>query len=304
MSDQQKLRKMLEMLLLLSGNIRYTKAQLADKYDISERTVYRYLETFQEAGLVIRQEAGRVSIDRCQSEFKEISELLHFSEEEAYILGKAIHAIDDTTVIKSNLVKKLYSLYDFKRVAHTVVKRSHAENVHQVLEAIERRRQVRLLGYRSASSNGITDRLVEPFDFTTNYISVWCYEPVTGQNKLFKTSRIGRVEVTDEPWHHQAFHDAGFMDVFRISSGEQIPVRLELSLRAKSLLEEEYPLAEQFIQPVGNGRYLFEASVCSFDGVGRFVLGLCTEVRVLEPTALSLYLAEKIRQSFFGVDTR
>jgi len=38
--------------------------------------------------------------------------------------------------------------------------------------------------------------------------------------------------------------------------------------------------------------------------VGRFVLGLCTEVRVLEPTALSLYLAEKIRQSFFDVDTR
>ena len=289
---------MLEMLLLLSGNMRYSKTQLAEKYDMSERTVYRYLETFKEAGLVIRQDDGYVNIDRCQSEFKDISELLHFSEEEAYILGKAIHAIDDTNLIKSNLIKKLYSLYDFKRVADTVVKKEYAENVHQILDAIQNKRQVTFINYQSASSNMITDRLVEPFDFTTNYISVWCYEPESGQNKLFKTSRIGRVDVTNLSWRHQPLHDAGFMDVFRISSNEKITVKLELTLRAKNLLIEEYPLAEQYLQPLANGQYLFDGYVCTFDGVSRFVLGLCSEVKVIEPPSMLVFIKQKIKQSF------
>jgi len=295
MSDQAKFKKMLEMLLLLSGKRLYSVRELAEKYGISERTIYRYLDTFREAGLVMDGHDGLFRIDKCSSEFKEISELLHFSEEEAYILGKAIHAIDDTNLIKSNLVKKLYSLYDFKRVADTVVKKEHAENVHKLLEAIQTKRQVRLVDYQSASSNAITDRLVEPFDFTTNYISMWCYEPSSGLNKLFKTSRVGRVEITDQPWQHQQRHDAGFIDVFRISSNERIAVKLKLTLRAKSLLEEEYPLAEKHITPLPNGYYLFNDNVCAFDGVGRFAMGLCNEVEILAPEELKGFVKERLR---------
>lgn len=281
--------------MLLSGNRLYSVNELAGKYGTSERTIYRYLDTFREAGLVMDGHDGQFRIDKQSSEFKEISELLHFSEEEAYILGKAIHAIDDTSVIKANLVKKLYSLYDFKRVADTVVKKEHAENVHRLLEAITTKRQVRLVNYQSASSNAIGDRLVEPFDFTTNYISVWCYEPASGQTKLFKTSRVGKVEISDQPWQHQPLHDAGFIDVFRISSSERIAVQLKLTLRAKSLLEEEYPLAEKHIAPLPNGGYLFDGPVCAFDGVARFAMGLCNEVEIVAPEALKVFVRERLR---------
>jgi predicted DNA-binding transcriptional regulator YafY len=120
MNDQAKLSKMLEMILPLAGNAGYSKKQIADKFQISERTVYRYLETFRQAGLVLDLQNGYYRIDRNNSEFKDISQLLHFSKEEGYILSKAIHAIDDNHVIKSNLVKKLYALYDFDRVAQTM----------------------------------------------------------------------------------------------------------------------------------------------------------------------------------------
>ncbi len=299
MNDQAKLSKMLEMILLLAGNAGYSKKQIADKFQISERTVYRYLETFRQAGLVLDLQNGYYRIDRNNSEFKDISQLLHFSKEEGYILSKAIHAIDDNHVIKSNLVKKLYALYDFDRVAQTIVKKEHSENVHLLMQAIKNKKQVKLIGYRSANSNKINDRIIEPFGFSTNYIDVWGYEPSTNENKLFKTARIEKVNVLTNDWQNASKHDSGFIDVFRISSQQQIKVKLELTLRAMSLLIEEYPLAEQYISPKGNEHYLFDGVVCNFEGVSRFIMGLCNEVKIIEPNDLKVFIRNKTAQCSF-----
>jgi hypothetical protein len=99
--------------------------------------------------------------------------------------------------------------------------------------------------YSSANSHEMTDRLVEPFAFTTNYIQIWAYESATKENKLFKVTRIGEVEVLNESWANQAKHQVGFIDCFRISSHDLYPVKLKLGMRAAQLLTEEYPLAEK-----------------------------------------------------------
>lgn len=298
MSNQASLEKMLEILLLISGNLRYSIKDIAEKFSITERTAYRYVDTFKSAGLVISSHEGYIQVDKLNSDFKRISDLLHFSEEEAYILSKAIHAIDDTHIIKSNLVKKLYALYDFDRVANTIVKQEHSKNVHRLLQAIKEKKQVSLINYQSAHSGIIANRLLEPFDFTTNYISVWCFEPQTKENKLFKTARIGEVQVLEQNWQHESLHNAGFIDVFRISSTEKIPVRLELSLRAKNLLEEEYPLSEQFIKKLQD-LWVYDGFVCNFEGVSRFVLGLCSEVKIIEPAELKQFINERLKTATF-----
>jgi predicted DNA-binding transcriptional regulator YafY len=294
MTDQKKLRKMLEILLLISGNIKYTKKYLCQKFNTSERTIYRYFETFRQVGFVLENNDGYYHINKNQSTCRDISELLHFSEEEAYILSKAIHSVDDNNTIKSNLVKKLYALYDFDRVAKTIVKKEHSENVHAIIHAFKEKKQVVLKNYVSASSNRVSDRLVEPFDFTTNYISVWCYEPGSQANKLFKTARIGKVETTQNPWQNEDKHKQALMDVFRISSHEKIPVKLLLNTRAASLLTEEYPMAEEFMQPTKNDKYLFDGWVCSFEGIGRFILGLPGEIEIINPATLKTYLTKRI----------
>ena len=55
---------------------------------------------------------------------------------------------------------------------------------------------------QSPHGGEVRDRRVEPFAFTTNYVQVWCYDPEAGACKLFKTSRIGSVELTAEAWEH------------------------------------------------------------------------------------------------------
>ena len=136
---------------------------------------------------------------------------------------------------------------------------------------------------------------MEPFAFTTNYVQVWCYDPEAGACKLFKTSRIGSVELTAEAWEHGAEHREGFIDVFRMHGGARHRVRLELGLLAYNLLCEEYPLAERDVRPLGRGRWLLDTEVAGFAGVGRFVVGLLDDIRIVDSPELTTYIHNYIR---------
>ncbi|HOW31187.1 MAG TPA: WYL domain-containing protein [Bacteroidales bacterium] len=293
MDDHAKFERMLRMLMTLSGVKGFTVNELSSRFEMSERSVMRYLSTFRSAGFVIDRNDGTYRIMKVEKPFKEISELLHFSEEEAYILTRAIHSIDDNNLLKTNLINKLYSLYNFDRVVETVVKPENTRTVHQLIGAIREKRQVLLRQYRSSHGRIVRDRLVEPFDFTTNYQFVWAFEPESRICKLFKTSRIGGVQVLEKGFENEDLHEKEPVDVFRISSKEQVKVVLQLSLRAFNLLIEEFPLAEQYVKSVDDNFWHFEAMVCGFEGVGRFVLGLIDEVEVIEPESLIKYLQEK-----------
>lgn len=296
MDEQDKLLRLLEMLVYLSSGIRRSISEIGERFDISERTAYRYLRTFREAGFIIdTPHDGLYQIEKTSPYFSEISELLHFSREEAYILQQAIHSISDENLLKQKLVKKLYSIYDFDRVVDTVVKPENSENIHNLILAIKSRRCVILKGYQSANSNIERDRHVEPFSFTTNYVATWAYDLEDGCCKTFKNSRISSIVILKEGWTHQSEHRILPIDVFRISGEEEINVRLELSIRASELLKEEYPMAEKYITEKENGTIEFAAPVYSLEGVGRFVLELSQEIRVIEPQMLKEFIQKKAK---------
>jgi predicted DNA-binding transcriptional regulator YafY len=296
MKEHAKLDRLIHILLTLAGVRNISVDELCERFDISRRTVHRYFSTFREAGFVVECIDGRYRIPKIGNPFKELSDLLHFSEEEAYVLTQAIHSIDDTNILKSNLIKKLYSIYDFKRVADSIVKPENSLTIHALIEAITDKKQVLLRRYRSAHGNIVRDRMVEPFDFTTNYICLWAYEPESGQCKLFKTARIGSVEIMVNNFLYEDRHIKLPEDVFRISSSHKTKVKLCMSLRAYNLLIEEYPLAQKFTIPLADNLWQFETEVCSFEGVGRFVMGLTDEVKSIEPEQFRSYLRERIKK--------
>ncbi len=297
MNDQEKLRRILEIMIYLSSGIKRSITEISERFEISERTAFRYIQTFREAGFVIHKPSdGFYQISKDSPYFREISELLHFSVEEAMILQKTIHSISDENLLKRNLIKKLYALYDFDGVVNTIVKQEYSENIHQLIRAIKFKNKVVLKEYQSANSNEARDRIVEPFGFTTNYIAIWAFDINEKCCKTFKNTRIGEVQILTERWENETKHRKQPMDVFRISCEKQFPVKIKLSIRACELLKEEYPLAEEFISPVNDNGFLFEAKVCSYEGVGRFVMGLYDEITVIEPDGFKRFLKEKAKK--------
>ncbi|MFI3280290.1 MAG: WYL domain-containing protein [Rikenellaceae bacterium] len=294
--DQPKIERLLRLMKLLTANNSYSVDELADRLDMSRRTVYRYIDTFRQAGFVIKRRGEYIRLDKESPYFKDISQLVHFTEEEAIILRRAIENIDDTNLLKHNLKSKLYSVYDSGVLADTVVKGKNSSNVHTLIEAIEQRQRVHLRGYQSAHGGVVRDRWVEPFAFTTNYVQVWCYDLDDGVNKLFKLSRIGSVELSSEEWEFAAEHREGFIDIFRINSDRPQRVKLELGILAYNLLLEEYPLSERDLSPLGDDRYLLDTLVSGYRGVGRFVVGLLDDIEVVDSPEFVEYLKNYIKK--------
>ncbi len=288
--DQPKIERLLRLMKLLTANVTYSVDDIAERLGMSRRTVYRYIDTFRDAGFLIKKSGDCIRLDKESPHFKDISQLVHFTEEEASILKSAIESIDDTNLLKQNLKRKLYSVYDNKLLADTVVKGKNATNVRSLLDAIEQHRQVVLCRYQSGHGGKVRDRKVEPFAFTTNYVQVWCFDPSDGACKLFKTSRIGSVEILDAEWEHESAHIEGFIDIFRMNGKSRTPIRLELGLMAYNLLIEEHPLAERDTKPLGENRWLLETEVASMQGVGRFVAGLLDDIHIIDSPELQEYI--------------
>lgn len=294
--DQPKIERMLRLMKMLTANTSYTVDELAERLSMSRRTIYRYIDTFREAGFVIKKSDNHIRLDKASPHFKDISQLVHFTEEEAVILKRAIESIDDTNMLKLNLKRKLYSVYDNKILADTIVRGSNAATVHALIEAIEGEQQVILHNYRSSHGGVVRDRRVEPFAFTTNYVQVWCYDTESNSCKLFKLSRIGSAEILDTVWQHKAEHKRDTIDIFRMNGTERHRVRLELGMLAHNLLIEEYPLAEAHLTPIDKEHWLLDTEVASYAGVARFVVGLMDDIRIVDTPDLERYISSYVER--------
>lgn len=288
--DQPKIERMLRLMKMMAGNRNYTIDELAEKLGTSYRSIYRYIDTFKDCGFVVNKVRSNVyKLGKLPKSYVELKNLIYFSEEEAYVVNGLINSLDATNMLKANLKKKLSAIYDSTSIVKYVQKSEVAEHIEQLGEAIRSKRKVILKAYESAHSQEVADRFIEPFELTTNCIDVWGFDLEKQENRVFKISRIGKVCLLQDSWSNEESHQTSKTDCFRISSFEQSPVKLELSLMAKSLLVEEYPLAEMDLRHEDD-KWILETMVSGMEGVGRFVLGLLNEIKIIDSPALEDYI--------------
>lgn len=288
--DQPKIERMLRLMKMMSGNTNYTIDELAEKLGMSYRSVYRYIDTFKASGFVIEKLQKNVyKVGKMPRSHVDMSKLIYFSEEEAYLVNSMINGLHPTNQLKIDLKKKLSAIYSCTSIANYVHAEESAPKIQELERAILERKKVILKSYESANSMEVNDRFVEPFEFTTNCIDVWGYDLEKQECRVFKISRIGSVVVLDDSRSNEDKHQKSKTDCFRMSGYEQTPVKLELSLMAKNLLLEEYPLAQKDLKEI-DGKWILETMVSNMAGVGRFVIGLADEVQVIDSPALTDYI--------------
>ena len=288
--EQPKIERLLRLMKMMSGNTNFTVDELAERLGISYRSIYRYIDTFKESGFVVEKLHSNVyKLGKMPKSYVDLKRLIYFSEEEAYIINSLINSLDNTNALKTNLLKKLSAVYSSTNIANYTCNKESALSIESLGEAIKDRKKVILKNYESGNSHKVSDRLVEPFEFTTNMIDVWCYDLEKKENKVFKISRIGEVRVLEEEWSEEEAHRKSITDCFRMSGFEQTPVKLEMGIMAKNLLLEEYPLAEKDLKKEGD-RWILETMVSDMAGVGRFVIGLAHDIKVIDSPELVEYI--------------
>ena len=307
--DQPKIERMLRLMKLMSGSVDYSVDELAARLGMSWRTIYRYIDTFKDAGFAVSRLLGGVfKLGKLPAKAPDFERLIYFSEEEAYLVNSLLDRLDRGNALKANLKSKLAVIYQSTSIADFVDRRFMSANVEALSEAVKLERKAVLKSYESGHSHTVRDRLVEPFGFTTDFSDVWAYDLEDGRNKVFRISRIAEVEVLDEGWTCGEAHRMQKVDIFRMSGEEGKRVRLLLSVLAKNLLVEEYPLAEKFLSPFtgdatalppawkGGETWLLDVEVYNYAGVCRFCAGLGGEVQPFESPELVEYMREYVRK--------
>ena len=290
--DHGRIVRLLKLMELLSSNVDYTIQELMDRLETSRRSVFRYIDSLKVAGFTMKKKGTSVHKLLTNSCHKiELSQLIHLSDEEAYLLHNLIGALTSDCQVAINLEKKLTALFDATSVTEIIGNKVAGENIMRLRQAIDEKKQVTLVDYESGNTMNISDRLVEPVKFSTNYTDVFAYEVSTDTTKIFKISRIGKVEISLTDWQHEDRHEIIETDCFRMTGKEDISVTLKMTLKAKNLLIEEYPLSSKYISYDGH-TWWFKGNVKDLHGVGRFVIGLADQIKIIDSPELNNYIIE------------
>ena len=288
--DHGRILRLLDLMKLLSSNVDYTIQELMDRLEISRRSIFRYLETLRTAGFAVQKKGTNIhKLLSKKDDNIDLARLIHFSDEEAYLLHNLLGALSSDCQVIINLEEKLTALFDATSVTEIIGNKVKGENIMRLRQAIDEKKQVILVDYESGNTMKISDRLVEPIKFSTNYADIYAYEVATGITKVFKITRIGHVDISLIDWQHEDKHANIEADCFRMTGKEDIPVTLKMTLKAKNLLIEEYPLSAKYVSFDGEW-WWFRANVKDLAGVGRFILGLADQIKIIDTRVLYDYI--------------
>lgn len=290
-----KYSREIQIISLLTDNHQYSVQQIAELLGTTKRNVYYEFEHLKQSGFKLIKEGTKYRLDRNNPFFKRLHGNISLSKEDALFVYKHLNFLANNPQAQ-DIKAKLENFYNLEILTSPSEKKKAEQNFNLLKEAIRNKKIVILKDYSSPHSNTISDRLVEPFELMNNETEVRCYELKSHQNKTFKIARMQSIEIQEVEWLHEKEHKNVFTDIFHFSGEEKQLICLELGQLAYSLLVEEYPLSEAYITRNLNGTWRFEIEVVSFLGIGRFILGLHQDIKILENDALKTYIGGKIDQ--------
>lgn len=284
--EMEKLYRIFRLIRMISQPPHYTVIQLAERLGVSKRTVYRDIDLLGKLGYSIdKLDNHRYFLQVLPDSGQEF-----FDAEEAGFVHDLLWQAPDNDPRRNRLLLKMNRQFELLPVVQSLSKFSQYEHIQSLGKAMEENKRVRLLNYLRSDGN-IADRYVEPVEFQENYTYAWCYDLDKEDYRQYKVNRIGRVEVLDEPIEGK--HGGRSLDVFGWSGEQWLPIVLELSDHAAMLLREEFPAVLPFLKS-NKDAHLLDLPVKDWRGVGRFVLSLPGEIRVVESEAFREYLRGRV----------
>ena len=294
MYENSKATKLLKLVLALLAAPK-TRISIQADLDIEKSTFHNYLNTLKEIGFDLHHENGNYSINHnsVSKSFAENQYLLTTLEK--LHVKMAIEELDCDDTVKYTLMRKLISGADDNYFIREFLSQEDQEKAHIIQNGIEHSKQLLFADYMSGNSGTCKSRRVEAFAFSNDFSMVWTYDVDKQAVRLFKISRIREVIPFNEPVQYKNRHIKLPSDIFRIVGVCDKPIEIELNNRAYNLLTEEYPESKNYTHKLSNDRFSLKTHVATFDGVGRFVIGLMDDVTVIESIEFKQFLKEKLQ---------
>lgn len=297
--EQQKILRVFKLINLLQGTIGKPVHRLAELLETDERTIYRYFKLLEALGFVVIKEFSKYKIQERPEYLPGTSTYSTFSSEENQWLKGLIESQGKGNLLKDSILQKLQLKSEIKQGSEHLFKAHLGRQVDLIGQAMTLKRRVWLKEYYSLSSDTVSDRLVEPVGFGSDYEHIHAFEVESKSMKMFKIERIGEVVISSEPWQFESKHELPAQALFGFTGKGKYPVKLKLSKKAFQLMQEEHPNARPFMQIKNRNHYYFQGEIPHLPGLARFILGLPGEVKVEEGEEMKAYLKEQLEKGSY-----
>lgn len=297
MSTDTKTTRFLRLISFLSSGYPKTKDECIILLGIKDSAFYNYRNTLLNSGFDVRQKDGQYWIDYPDQNNQALRNVLHFSEEDCYLLAKCIDMLNENPEAANRLKQKLTVFFNQDKALEAYIHKQKSALVQALRKAQKEKKQILLINYASGNSQTVKNRMVEPFEFKDDFNLVWAFDTALGKNRQFKVCRIEDVQESPLRWEYERQHKSMPVDLFRNTGDLNKRVECTLSLKARNLLVEEYPLAERYLTPIAKNKFTLNAPVAKYEGPGRFVMGLTEDIQVSGDEEFREYLKQKIARS-------
>ncbi len=285
--------RLFKIIYYLLGRGQATAAELAERFEVSVRTIYRDMDALSQAGIPIYAEPGRNGGISLLDSFVLDRALL--SEEERRDVMAALQSLaaagdtlDKDTLNKLSAVFRLpaenWYEVDFSRWG---VSTGDNEKFEAFKKAVTRRRCVRI-SYVGANG-GSSSRKIHPLKLLYKsrawYVKAYCTEKE--DFRLFRLSRIVRWELLEEEFVPEPWPEPPRQG----DIPEQYPVVLRFSGEAAYRVYDEFDVSQIVEQE--NGDLLVSAPLPQDGWLTGFLLSFGTQVEVVSPVSLRQVLARE-----------
>jgi predicted DNA-binding transcriptional regulator YafY len=299
-----RIDRLLGITVLLLNRDRITARELAERFQVSVRTVYRDLETINTAGIPVVSRAGNQGgygildtfrIDRQVLTFEDVVSLVSTlrgvnSALENRELDAAVEKIANLLPRRgedalSRISERL--VIDILPLGYTKKQKERLADVHR---AVSEQRLIRFAYCNNRGEN--TVRTVEPMTLVFKggvwYLFAFCR--LKSAYRLFRLSRMSDSEVLDETFQRR---EESFRDIFASDPAGPNLVALELRFSPEVRVRVEDFFDPDQIRTDSDGSLLVNVVFPEDEWVYSFLLGFGEHLEVLVPDRIRSLLAEK-----------
>ncbi len=206
--------RLLEILLLLQARGQVTAGELAERLEVSPRTIYRDAEALSSAGVPIYTERGRAGGIRLLPGYR--TDMTGLTADEARALfvlstGGAQEDLGLGTAARSAVLKVMRAVPEPFRPAATATSQrilvdaagwmraaEPTEQLGVLQAAVFTDRRVRL-GYRSSGQRAARERVVDPYGLVCKAGIWYLVADQDGEPRLFRVSRVSSAVADEAP---------------------------------------------------------------------------------------------------------
>lgn len=279
-----QINRLFEIVYILLEKEKVTARELAERFEVSTRTVYRDIETLSCAGIPVYMSKGKGGGVFLLPGFT-LNKAVITEGEKAEILSalKAVDAVKPDG--ETAALRKLGSLfgesgYDWIEVNFGTWSDNHNEEAlfYDIKKAIIEKKIIR---FSYANTKGQTsDREVEPlklcFKGEAWYLYAWCRKHE--EERFFKLKRVRKLKLTEEVFQRTC-RKTVLKKEPENNWTDSVPLKLKIAKEAAFRVYEEFEAYEE----LEDGSFLVKISFPGKEWLSYYLLSFGQALEVLEP---------------------